>query len=110
MLDIELGDRPRCVHGPPKWTVWHHYDPAMSRNARAAQALSSSGTKKENTLDSEHVKGAADKAKGAIKDAAGKITGDDKLQAEGKFDKAKGEVHKVAGDLKDAAREASKHE
>jgi uncharacterized protein YjbJ (UPF0337 family) len=34
-------------------------------------------------MDSEHVKGAADKAKGAIKDAAGKITGDDKLQAEG---------------------------
>ena len=27
-------------------------------------------------MDREHVKGAADKAKGAIKDAAGKVTGD----------------------------------
>jgi uncharacterized protein YjbJ (UPF0337 family) len=58
-------------------------------------------------MDREHVKGAADKAKGAIKDAAGKVTGDTKLQAEGKFDKAKGEAHKLAGDVKDAARDAA---
>ncbi len=56
-------------------------------------------------MDREHVKGMADKAKGAMKDAAGKVTGDKKMQAEGKFDKAKGEAHKVAGDVKDAARE-----
>jgi len=36
-------------------------------------------------MDREHVKGAADKAKGAIKDAAGKVTGDKELQAEGKL-------------------------
>ena len=59
-------------------------------------------------MDREHVKGAADKAKGAIKDTAGKMMGDKKMQVEGKFDKAKGEAHNVAGDLKDAAREASK--
>ena len=41
-------------------------------------------------MDREHVKGAADKAKGAIKEAAGKVTGDRKLQTEGKIDKAKG--------------------
>ena len=35
-------------------------------------------------------KGAADKAKGAVKEAAGKVTGSDKLVAEGKVDKAKG--------------------
>jgi uncharacterized protein YjbJ (UPF0337 family) len=61
-------------------------------------------------MDREHVKGAADKAKGAIKDAAGKLTGDKKLQAEGKFDKAKGAAHNVAGDVKDAARSAPKHD
>jgi uncharacterized protein YjbJ (UPF0337 family) len=64
--------------------------------------------KKEVTMDKEHVKGAADKAKGVIKDAAGKVTGDKKLQAEGKIDKAKGAAHNVAGDVKDAARDASK--
>ena len=59
-------------------------------------------------MDREHAKGTADKAKGAIKDAAGKVTGDKKLQTEGKIDKAKGSMHNVAGDVKDAAREASK--
>ena len=59
-------------------------------------------------MDKEHVKGAADKAKGVIKDAAGKVMGDKKLQAEGKIDKAKGVAHNVAGDVKDAARDASK--
>jgi uncharacterized protein YjbJ (UPF0337 family) len=57
-------------------------------------------------MDREHVKGAADKAKGAIKDAAGKLMDDKKLQAEGKFDKAKGAAHETMGDMKDAARHA----
>jgi uncharacterized protein YjbJ (UPF0337 family) len=57
-------------------------------------------------MDREHVKGAADKAKGAIKDAAGKVTGDKKLQTEGKMDKAKGSAHNLAGDVKDAVRKA----
>jgi uncharacterized protein YjbJ (UPF0337 family) len=59
-------------------------------------------------MDREHVKGAADKAKGTIKDAAGKLLDDKKLQAEGKIDKAKGDAHNVAGDVKDAARDAAK--
>jgi uncharacterized protein YjbJ (UPF0337 family) len=55
-------------------------------------------------MDKEHVKGAADKAKGAVKDAAGKLTGDKELQAEGKMDKAKGAVHSAVGDVKDALK------
>jgi len=61
-------------------------------------------------MDREHIKGAADKAKGAIKDAAGKVTGDKELQAEGKLDKAKGAAHNAAGDAKDALRNATKRE
>lgn len=61
-------------------------------------------------MDREHVKGAAEKAKGAIKDTAGKMMGDKKLQAEGKVDKAKGAAHNVAGDVKDAARDAAADE
>jgi uncharacterized protein YjbJ (UPF0337 family) len=57
-------------------------------------------------MDREHVKGAADKAKGAIKDTAGKVMGDKKLQSEGKMDKAKGSAHNIAGDVKDAVRKA----
>jgi uncharacterized protein YjbJ (UPF0337 family) len=55
-------------------------------------------------MDREHVKGAAEKAKSAIKDPAGKVTDDKKLQTEGKFDKAKGSAHNVAGDIKDAVK------
>jgi uncharacterized protein YjbJ (UPF0337 family) len=58
-------------------------------------------------MDREHVKGAFEKTKGSVKDAAGKMTDDKKMQAEGKFDKTKGAVHKMAGDVKDAAREAA---
>ncbi len=60
-------------------------------------------------MEKEHLKGAADKAKGAVKDAAGKITGDEKLQAEGKLDKAKGSAKQAIGDAKDTMKDASKH-
>jgi uncharacterized protein YjbJ (UPF0337 family) len=60
-------------------------------------------------MDKEHIEGAANKAKGAIKDTVGKVTGDKKMQAEGKLDKAKGTARNVAGDVKDAARDA-RHE
>ena len=50
----------------------------------------------------------AEKAKGAIKDTAGKVTDDKKLQTEGKFDKAKGSAHNVAGDIKDAVKQSNK--
>ena len=58
-------------------------------------------------MDKEHVKGAADKAKGAIKEGAGKLSGDKKLESEGKIDKAKGAARTVAGDVKDAVRHAT---
>ena len=58
-------------------------------------------------MDREHVKGYADKAKGAIKEGAGKASGDKEMQHEGEVDKAKGDAHKAAGDVKDAARNAA---
>jgi uncharacterized protein YjbJ (UPF0337 family) len=57
-------------------------------------------------MNADHIKGAADKAQGTIEDAAGRVTGDAKLQAEGKFDKAKGAVRGAIGDVKDAVRDA----
>jgi uncharacterized protein YjbJ (UPF0337 family) len=61
-------------------------------------------------MDKEHVKGVYDKAKGAVKESVGKVTGNKKRQAEGKLDKAKGEAHRVAGNVKDAARDATKED
>jgi uncharacterized protein YjbJ (UPF0337 family) len=58
-------------------------------------------------MDREHVKGAADKAKGAIKEGAGKLTDDKSLETEGKMDKAKGSAHNAAGDVKEGLRDAA---
>ena len=56
-------------------------------------------------MDKEHVKGAVDKVKGAVKESVGNMTGDEKLKSEGKLDKAKGAVHDAVGDAKEKARE-----
>jgi len=58
-------------------------------------------------MDKEHIKGAADKVKGAIKEAAGKISGNDRLVAEGKADKAEGSVRQSVGDVKDGGRKVA---
>ena len=60
-------------------------------------------------MDKDRVSGAADKARGGMKEAAGKLTGDAKLQAEGKADKAKGAMKNAIGGAKDAMRDAAKH-
>jgi uncharacterized protein YjbJ (UPF0337 family) len=66
-----------------------------------------SSSQKEAVMDKEHIKGAADKAKGAVKDAAGKLMNDKELQAEGKMDKAKGNAREALGDVKDAVRHST---
>jgi uncharacterized protein YjbJ (UPF0337 family) len=52
--------------------------------------------------------GTTDKIKGAIKETVGKVTGDKKLEVEGKADKLKGDVKGAVRDVADAARAADK--
>ena len=59
-------------------------------------------------MDKDRIEGSANQAKGAIKEGAGKLTGDAKLQAEGAADKAKGKVQNAVGGLKDQIRDVSK--
>ncbi len=42
-----------------------------------------------------------------MKENAEKLTGDKKLETEGKFDKTKAEAHQASGNAKDAVRKAS---
>ncbi len=58
-------------------------------------------------VDENRVKGALDQAKGAIKEGAGKLVGDHKLQAEGMADKVKGKAESAVGGAKDAVRDAA---
>ena len=56
-------------------------------------------------MDADRIKGAANQAKGAVKQTVGKVVGDGKLQAEGAADKAK--VQNAVGGAKDAIRDAT---
>jgi uncharacterized protein YjbJ (UPF0337 family) len=55
-------------------------------------------------MDKDRFKGSGEQAKGAVKEAAGKVFGDKKLETEGKTDKAAGKVQNAVGGLKDAVR------
>jgi len=55
-------------------------------------------------VDKDRIEGSAEQAKGKIKEAAGKVTGDSKMEAEGKGDQLKGKVQNAVGGAKDALR------
>jgi uncharacterized protein YjbJ (UPF0337 family) len=59
-------------------------------------------------MDKDRVAGSAKQAKGSVKEAAGKILGDSKLQAEGAADKLAGKAQNAAGSVKDAVRDIAK--
>lgn len=48
--------------------------------------------------------GTADKVKGTVKEAVGKVTGDKRTEAEGKTDQIKGSVKNATDDVTEAAK------
>lgn len=60
-------------------------------------------------MHKDEIKGAAKQARGHVKDAVGKATGDDKLRVDGAADKAEGAVQKEFGKAKAKVRDALKH-
>ena len=55
-------------------------------------------------MDKDRIKGSGQQTKGKVKEVAGKLTGDAKLESEGKADKAAGKVRNVVGGIKDTLR------
>lgn len=55
--------------------------------------------------DHDRVEGAARNLGGKAKEAAGKVTGDEKLKAEGKADQVSGKIQNAVGGLKDSLRD-----
>ena len=55
-------------------------------------------------MDKDRIKGAANQAKGVVNEFAGKVTGDAKLESEGKADKVAGKVQNAIGGIKDTVR------
>jgi uncharacterized protein YjbJ (UPF0337 family) len=57
-------------------------------------------------MDKDRVEGLGHQVKGAVKEGAGKVTGDAKTKAEGTAEKNAGKVQNAVGGAKDAARDA----
>jgi uncharacterized protein YjbJ (UPF0337 family) len=55
-------------------------------------------------MDKDRVKGMAHEAKGEVKDKAGKMMGDKKMQGEGKAEKVAGKVQNTVGGMKDSLK------
>jgi len=59
-------------------------------------------------MDKDRTAGIGHQVKGSVKEAAGKVTGDKKLEAEGKGEKIGGKVQNAVGGAKDTIRDATK--
>ncbi len=58
-------------------------------------------------MNKDRIEGSFDQAKGKVKEVAGKVTGDSKLETEGKADQIKGKVQNTIGGMKDSIKEAT---
>ena len=59
-------------------------------------------------MDKDRTAGIGHQVKGSVKEAAGKVTGDKKLEAEGKGEKVAGKIQNAVGGAKDSVRDALK--
>jgi len=59
-------------------------------------------------MHKDEIKGAVKDVTGSAKEAAGKATGNERLEAEGVTERAAGKVQKGVGALKEAARDVLK--
>ena len=57
-------------------------------------------------MNKDRIEGSAERAKGKVKEVAGKVTGDSKLEAEGKTEQVAGKVQNTVGGIKDAVEES----
>jgi uncharacterized protein YjbJ (UPF0337 family) len=59
---------------------------------------------KHTAMDKDQINYSAEQAKGVVKETAGKLVGDKKLETEGTTDKAAGKAQSGVGGLKNAVR------
>ena len=55
-------------------------------------------------MDKDRIRGSAEQAKGKVKEVAGKVAGDSKLESEGKADQVAGKIQNAIGGIKDTLR------
>ncbi len=65
--------------------------------------------RKADTVSKHRIEGAVRKATGSVKEAAGKMTGDNKLRMKGAVEKTLGSVQNTAGKAEEKLGRALKH-
>jgi uncharacterized protein YjbJ (UPF0337 family) len=55
-------------------------------------------------IDKDRTEGSFDQAKGSIKETTGKLTGDSRLESEGKADKLGGKIQSTIGGIENAIK------
>jgi uncharacterized protein YjbJ (UPF0337 family) len=60
-------------------------------------------------MNKDRIEGSVEQAKGKVKEVAGKVSGDSKLETEGKAQQIAGKVQNTIGGFKDAVKEAVKN-
>ncbi len=59
-------------------------------------------------VDKDRVDGSAKNIGGKLKEGVGNVTGDSKMQTEGKADQGEGKIQNTIGGIKDSIKEAVK--
>ena len=59
-------------------------------------------------VDKDRIAGSAKEIKGAVKQGAGKMVGDAKLESQGRAEKAEGKIQNAVGSLKDKLKDTTK--
>lgn len=59
-------------------------------------------------MNKDQVNGRLEQAKGSVKEAAGKVVGNTKLESEGQADKASGKAQATYGDVKEKVKDTAK--
>ena len=57
-------------------------------------------------MDKDRIEGSVEQAKGKVKEVAGKVVGDSKLETEGKAQQISGKIQNAVGGFKDAVKDA----
>lgn len=57
-------------------------------------------------MNKDRVEGSFEQGKGKVKEVAGKVTGDTKLESEGKAQQVGGKIQNAVGGVKDSVKEA----
>ena len=89
-LATRLGRRTGVTYTPPIRII----EPSGPRSAAY----------RGEVMNSDQMKGAAQKTGGKVKEKFGKMTGNPDTQAKGKFDQAKGQARENVGDMKEVMK------